>query len=63
MRPMLVSAIFIGEEGSMGYKHGITYQIRFSIKQDKISIQRPNGTGVCPYDSLKKFLENWNVIG
>ncbi len=56
---MKVEATYIGLDGSSGYITGEIYQIY--IHNNYIS--RLNGTGgVCPYDTIIKFLSNWDNI-
>ena len=54
-----ISATFIGEDGSMGFRNGVTYNLTVS----RSSIRREDvGTWV-PYGSLEAFFSNWVVKG
>jgi len=72
-----IRAKFIGRDGSLGYKTGITYDLIFEqlsflealFTGHKIRIWRMNSvsdaksrTGYCIYGSMTAFLLNWNVI-
>jgi hypothetical protein len=52
---------FIGEDGSLGYRHGQLYELRF-VEDDRhfVTIERIDGTGRCPYASMNAFLRNWD---
>lgn len=60
--------IFIGKD-SMGFKHGSVYDIRSNIKSLRtrgkdflcICIYDLNSKAWCPYQSLEKVLENWEL--
>lgn len=55
------AARFIGEDGSLGYRHGEWYELRFldSEKYPAV-IERLDGSGRCPYGSLTALLRNWD---
>ena len=65
-------AKFIGADRSMGYRNGQTYKIRSKVKvfawgpAIQVSpLKRVYGTigpRVVCYDSIEKFLENWQVL-
>lgn len=58
---MEIKAKFKGSN-SLGYENGLNYRLWF-IAQDQIIIFRmDNGSGTCRYDSLKAFLNNWQVF-
>lgn len=44
---------------SLGYETGKKYVLKF---KDKLTISRVDGTGVCPYGSLRAFLKNWDIV-
>jgi len=57
--------IFIGYS-SLGYEYGKQYSLSINRKPAKgyescpITIQREDGTGVCPYSSIESFWNNWS---
>lgn len=68
---------FIGEDGSLGYKHGRKYWLRehyspnypivisrFNILGSIAKVLLGSGLtlGYCPYSSLEKFNENWENV-
>lgn len=68
-------AIFIGKDGSRGFKHGQTYELNSDIRpvhvgggyifgQEKtcICLFDRNSKAWCPYSSLEKVLENWHFL-
>ena len=65
-----IKAVFKGANGSCGYCPNFEYQL--SVAQPKhlvvgdmlqnISITRADGSGICEYDSLLTFLDNWDNI-
>lgn len=57
---MIITATFTGRN-SLGYEKGKEYQLKVADLQG-ISIQRLDGAGKCPYQSLSAFLKNWNNI-
>ena len=57
---MIITATFIGTN-SLGYENGKQYELKIAEAQG-ISIQRIDGTGKCPYESLSAFLKNWTGI-
>jgi len=65
----IVSAIFTGEDGSLGYKRGDRYDLHIiAIQQPwvhggaQIHIMRLDGSGMCPYRNIVTFLQNWDNI-
>lgn len=59
-KTMIISASFIGTN-SLGYEYGKNYILRVSNKK-QIIIKRIDNTGLCKYNSLYTFLQNWNNI-
>lgn len=53
--PVEVKAVFIGHEGSLGYKRGQMYDL---LIQENC-ILRPSA---CPYGSIELFLRNWTLV-
>ena len=62
---LLIKAKFIGENGSHGYIKTVCYYLFFSItKSEQVQI-RPIGNNICrvkKYDSLRMFLDNWEIL-
>lgn len=60
-----MKAIFIGADGSLGLKHGRTYDIKAisiaGLSKHPITI-RIDGIGVCPYSSFESLSANWNLL-
>lgn len=56
------TAKFKGKDGSAGYRTGQFYELRF-IDSDKypVVIERLDGSGRCPYGSMRAFLDNWDL--
>jgi hypothetical protein len=57
-----VKAKFKGQDGSLGYKHGEVYNLHMAIALNKLIITLPTGSNLCPYGSMKAFLQNWDVL-
>lgn len=65
-----IVARFIGRN-SCGFVNGRVYQLKSSVEiENKVFMPKAYlwiedcfGFGKCPYDSLEKILENWEVIG
>jgi hypothetical protein len=57
---MIITATFSGTN-SLGYEKGKAYHLNLS-DINGVSVQRLDGTGICPYMSLSSFLKNWNNI-
>jgi hypothetical protein len=55
---MIIKARFIGKD-SLGYQFGKEYIL---LTEDLTSIKRSDGSGVCPYNSIRSFLNNWTDI-
>lgn len=59
-----VKAMFIGKDGSLGYKHGQYYNLK--IVQGRFIIVEAETptleTRPCPYDTVHTLLENWTHI-
>ena len=58
---MKITAIFQGRNGSLGYENGKRYGLTLANAKG-MSVQREDGTGLCPYQSLSAFLNNWSDI-
>lgn len=57
-----MKAVFIGEDGSMGFKNSKVYDIAININQHEekvIVFSNTFPTFLCPYNNLKAFLKNW----
>lgn len=60
----LVRAIFMGENGSLGYQKGRAYTLNVSQPEGSRSVFiacAENREGECPYDSIYHFFDNWVV--
>ena len=57
---MKIKATFTGTN-SLGYEKGKEYQLKIAEAKG-MTIERADGTGRCPYQSLSSFLKNWNNI-
>lgn len=65
---MKVIAIFKGKNGSLGYVTGKEYSLLFRtdfkvviVDLDRIT-PRDSGGSLCMYDSVRSFLDNWEVV-
>ena len=64
----IITATFIGKDGSMGYRTGETYKLRYKEKENrwgKISIEavEPFHLGSwCPYKDRTEFKKNWKEV-
>ena len=62
-----ITAIFKGQDGSLGYENGKEYQLMIGVSRDKIIIERLDNQertlkGFCEYGSIMSFLDNWDEI-
>lgn len=55
---MLISAVYTGKDGSLGYRTGQAYKLRIYGN----SIMREAQEGWCPYSNLQTFLRNWTNV-
>jgi hypothetical protein len=55
----IIQATFIGKN-SLGYIHNNRYTLILEPKSYKI--KRIDGTGICPYQSIRAFVINWKDI-
>jgi hypothetical protein len=67
MKTKKITAVFQGQNGSLGYEHGKEYQLMIGVSRDKIIIERLNNQertmeGFCEYGSIMSFLDNWDSI-
>lgn len=71
MKSSKIAAVFQGSDGSLGYRRGTLYHLNLqqevNLKGNKIntvfSISRVDtGKGICNYDSIHSFLDNWSVM-
>ena len=56
-------AIFIGADGSMGFKRGETYTIELSYDNNRDWLIVRSGRLWCPYSNLTSLLKNWQIYG
>ena len=62
---MIIEAKFIGKNLSLGYEKNKSYRLianTLFCPSYPVVISRVDKTGVCPYSTLEKFLENWTDI-
>ena len=60
-----LTATFVGEDGSLGYKKGQSYTLRVTQFREgmEIHISIANSEkGKCVYSSLYKFFQNWENV-
>ena len=62
-----MKAKFIGEDGSLGFVNGATYNIFTYVESEIFStkglifVHVLNSTLKCGYSNIEMFLENWEV--
>jgi hypothetical protein len=54
---------FIGEDGSLGYRHGRIYRLVLAVPGHGWPIEIIDGGQFCPYDSEEAFSRNWEPVG
>lgn len=72
---MKIKAKFKGRDGSLGYRNGGNYVLEFETARRRIpystdfkdvikitNLSLSGYMGECEYDSLKAFLNNWQVL-
>lgn len=60
---MLIEAIFIGKDGSLGYqKHKEYALVLTNTPKRNIVVQRMDRSGTCEYSSVLSFLKNWSNV-
>lgn len=52
---------FIGEDGSMGLRHGQTYKVKTFYKNGYLYVKW-GLFRMCPYESMKSLYKNWEDI-
>lgn len=57
-----LEGVFIGKDGSMGFRKCKKYIFRTRIYNNWIWIETVDGLK-CPYGSLEKLFENWRITG
>ena len=65
----MFKAMFIGKDGSMGFKHGAIYIIETHLKSTSffskkawIWVRDIQSGNQCPYESLESMLVNWELL-
>ena len=59
----LITAVFIGQDGSLGYESYRQYALYIEPSGAGIRITRvADSNGTCIYSNIIAFLENWNTI-
>ena len=56
-----MKAVFIGKNGSMGFKKGKKYQIKTRVEGGCLWVIDLNTGKTCPYGSLEPLLDNWKI--
>lgn len=56
-------AIFIGADGSMGFRRGEAYTIELSYDDNRDWLIVRSGRLWCPYSNLTSLLKNWEICG
>ena len=60
---MITKVKFKGADGSLGFIKGATYFLHFTTTKTQIKVVEVGYNGQpCLYDSLKLFLENWELL-
>lgn len=58
---MIVTAVFIGKDNSMGFRTGREYQIKILKRvHNNVVIRYQNN--IIPYSNIITFLKNWTEI-
>lgn len=57
----IISAKFIGKDKSLGYIKNKTYELRI-YKNSNMIRRESDRAGLCVYNSLSSFLENWTNV-
>ena len=65
-----MDAKYVGENGSMGFRTGVTYNIKTESKIIKRNRQPVSSICVfdtksgnwCPYESLEAVMRNWEIV-
>lgn len=64
----IITARFIGEDGSLGFRNGVLYKLELDCNTEEYGDVSVQSIGVlnknqgCIYDSVIKFLDNWTDI-
>ena len=53
-------AVFIGRDGSMGFRNGQTYRIKISTQGRYIWVEC--GLKECPYATMNALRKNWKFV-
>ena len=63
-KPIEITARFMGQDGSMGFKHGMVYSLWMFHDHGKFFISRRNWKATAiPYDTMNAIKKNWEVVG
>lgn len=57
----LTTGIFVGKNGSMGFKNGEEYKFFTYYYAGYLHLKTVNGLW-CPYSSMEKLLDNWRIL-
>lgn len=65
-----MDAKYVGDNGSMGFRTGVTYNIRTKstiIKRNKVPVScicvyDTKSNKWCPYESLEVVMKNWEIV-
>lgn len=55
-----MKATYIGQDKSMGFRTGKTYNIETKVKRNMIFLMAEGGK-YCPYSRVETLLENWEI--
>lgn len=58
----MLTGVFVGKDGSMGFVYGKTYTFYTYCPSNCICIRTTDRLW-CPYENLEKLLENWVIYG
>ena len=53
--------IFTGKDQSMGFRCGVSYELKTEIIKNNIVVSCKELNVKCPYSSVEAFLRNWTL--